>query len=116
MMSIIHEQIEDGRWIIRVNGRLDQSLTPRLAEHLEQLLETEPSQITVDMQHVTYINSNGLRCLVSSWRRARQQGGDIILCSLSPRLQEIFEMVGFDKIFVIQTACEERDSKLEIGD
>ena len=108
-MSIEHEQITEGHWIIHVNGRLDQSLSPRLAEHLKQILETKPSQIIVDMQHVTYINSNGLRCLASSWRQARQQAGDIILCGLTSRLQEIFEMVGFDKNFVIQAECEEGD-------
>ena len=56
---------------------------------------------------VTYINSGGLRCLVSSWRKARQQSGDLILCGLSSRLHEIFAMVGFDKVFQITTTIEE---------
>jgi anti-anti-sigma factor len=55
---------------------------------------------------VAYINSGGLRCLVTAWRRARQAQGDLLLCGLNQRLNEVFTMVGFDKVFGIYSSCE----------
>ena len=59
------------------------------------------------MTEATYINSGGLRCLVSAWRRTREQGGDLVLCGLNSRLEEIFSLVGFDRVFHIYATYED---------
>lgn len=99
-MSIKQEQVSGIQRLI-VSGRIDQEQTPLLEEHLNNLLNAGHHTLIVDLADATYINSGGLRCLVSAWRKARQQGGNLILCSLNDRLQEIFSMVGFDKFFSI---------------
>jgi anti-sigma B factor antagonist len=87
--------------VVHVRGRIDQSLTPQLEQVLNELLDEEHYQVIVDMENATYINSGGLRALVSAWRKARQHDGNLVLWGLNPRLQEIFAMVGFDKVFNI---------------
>jgi anti-sigma B factor antagonist len=72
---------------------------------LEELLENGHNHLLVDLTQTTYINSGGLRCLVSAWRRAKANEGSLSLCGLNQRLQEIFAMVGFDKVFVIYANC-----------
>ncbi|MFQ5421945.1 MAG: STAS domain-containing protein, partial [Anaerolineae bacterium] len=64
------------------------------------------NRLIVDLADTSYINSGGLRCLVTVWRQARQKEGNLVLCGLSPRIQEIFTMVGFDKVFQIYTNPE----------
>ncbi len=99
-MSI--EQQQFGKFhLIRVNGRLDHSQTPQLEARLTHLLDAGHHFLVTDLTHTNYINSGGLRCLVSAWRKARQQEGDLVLCGLNNRLQEIFNMIGFDKVFQI---------------
>lgn len=88
-------------WLVGVKGRLDQDLTPQLEQNLTELLEQGRVNLVIDLSGVEYINSGGLRCLVSAWRRARQQNGNVALRGLSPRIQDIFNMVGFDKVFQI---------------
>ncbi len=105
-MSITQTQ-SDNTHHISVNGRLDQAQTPRLEATLTSLLDAGRPIIIVDLTETTYINSGGLRCLVSAWRQARQQDGDLVLCGLNERLQEIFSMVGFDKVFAIYPDFEE---------
>ncbi len=105
-MTIECQPRPDGSWVIAASGRLDQAQTPRLEAELNQLLDLGRDQILVDLSQASYINSGGLRCLVSAWRRARQEGGDLTLCGLNERLQEIFVMVGFDKVFHIETGCD----------
>lgn len=110
-MTIWHERLpHTDAYLVGVSGRLDQSLNPELEETLNQLLENGHSDLIVDLSRTTYINSGGLRCLVSAWRRARSANGALRLCGLNPRLQEIFAMVGFDKVFEIHPNCDEARS------
>lgn len=96
----------DDLWLVGVRGRLDQSLTPTLEQKLNSLLAEGHSHLIVDLTEVEYINSGGLRCLVSAWRAARLQEGNVSLCGLNDRLSEIFGMVGFDKVFQIYPTCD----------
>jgi anti-anti-sigma factor len=63
--------------------------------------------LIIDLNNINYINSGGLRCLVSAWRRTKAQNGDIVLFGLNDRILEVFTMVGFDKIFhIVDTSLE----------
>jgi anti-sigma B factor antagonist len=105
-MTVWQEKLPQSEtWLVGVNGRLDQSLNPKLEEILNELLDGGRRHLVVDLTQVTYINSGGLRCLVSAWRRAKADGGALTLCGLNERLQEIFSMVGFDKVFEIREDC-----------
>ncbi len=105
-MSIQQQQLPHNTWLISVQGRLDQEQTPLLEQQLLTLLEKGTCRFIIDLAETTYINSGGLRCLVSAWRQARQKEGNLVLCGLNTRLQEIFSMVGFDKVFKIYTNTE----------
>ena len=100
-MKIWQEEAADGVWIVGVDGRLDQALNPTLEQHLTTLLEGGQCKLIVDLTQANYINSGGLRTLVTGWRKAKQQDGNLVLCGLNGRLQEIFGMVGFDQLFQI---------------
>jgi anti-sigma B factor antagonist len=107
-MSVWQEKIPQSESrLIGVNGRLDQTLTPKLEETLNEILDNGNYNLVVDLTNTTYINSGGLRCLVSAWRRAKANQGSLKLCGLNSRLQEIFTMVGFDKVFEIYADCAE---------
>ena len=58
-------------------------------------------RLVIDMNEATYINSSGLRVLISVLRASNKQGGDVVLASLNQRLTDIFHMAGFDKVFSI---------------
>lgn len=98
-MSISYEEINHETWLVTVSGRLDQTLTPDLEAQLEALLQEGHNRIVIDLTDVTYINSGGLRCLVTAWRKAKKDGGNVVLTGLRSRVHEVFTMVGFDKVF-----------------
>ncbi len=95
------EALEQGVWLIGARGRLDHNLVPHLESTLTQSIDAGNFHLVVDLGQVTYINSGGLRALVVGWRAVRKQGGDLYLCRLTSRLREIFEMVGFYRIFAV---------------
>lgn len=115
-MSVWQEKLpQSDTWLIGISSRLDQSLTPALETALNELLDNGHIALIVDLTHATYINSGGLRCLVSAWRRAKAGDGALTLCGLNSRLQEIFAMVGFDKVFTIHDDCATARSQARQG-
>ena len=98
-MTIWQRALPGDLYLVGVEGRLDQTVTPELEAELDQILVSGQHRIIVDMSGVNYINSGGLRCLVSAWRKAQRQGGSVVLAGLTPRVLEIVAMVGFDKVF-----------------
>lgn len=100
-MKIWQETTTNGISIVGVDGRLDQTLNPALEQQLNTLLDEGQCKLIVDLTQANYINSGGLRTLVTGWRKAKQQDGNLVLCGLNGRLQEIFGMVGFDQLFQI---------------
>ena len=106
-MSVTYRQLDDDIWIVTTQGRLDQSLNPQLEQSLNELLDNGHQRFIIDLSEVTYINSGGLRCLVTGWRRSRARGGDLVLFGLNSRLEEIFSLVGFDRVFQIYNSIDD---------
>lgn len=98
-MSIWRENISDKICLIHVKGRLDQTLTPELERELLHNLGEGKCQLIVDLSEVIYVNSSGLRTLLTAWREANEKDARILLCCLSDRVLEVFQIVGFDKVF-----------------
>ncbi len=100
-MSIWREDLSESISLVGLSGRLDQTVIPKVESALLKELEEGNAQLIVDMTEVSYVNSGGLRCLLTAWRKANDQDGRIVLCSLSDRVKDVFEIVGFDKVFEI---------------
>lgn len=100
-MSISQQELRHNTWLVSVSGRLDQNQTPDLEAQLDALLDQGHNRIIIDLTDVNYINSGGLRCLVTAWRKAKKEGGNVVLTGLRSRVNEVFSMVGFDKVFDI---------------
>lgn len=93
---------EKNYWQIDLAGRLDSKNSNTLEDILnEALVEQEHYRLIVNLDGVDYISSSGLKALVSAWRLARDNGGDVLLTNLRNRIQEIFNMIGFDMMFNI---------------
>ena len=87
-------------------GRLDALAAPRLGQELEDVVSSGKVHIVLDMHDVTYICSNTLRVLLLALRRVRLLGGKLVFCCLSPRIDLILQMSGFDQVFVIVDSVE----------
>lgn len=109
---ISHTQHDEGFDTVKLIGRLDQETIPALESQLQAILAENRYKIILDLAETTYTNSGGLRIIVAVWREARQHNGDLILTGLNEQLQEIFGMVGFDKILTIMDNNDEAQEQL----
>ncbi len=113
-MTISCHEISGEIWVVGAQGRLDQRLNPRLEQMLNDLINDGHTRLIVDLSQSNYINSGGLRCLVTAWRQVREQGGDLVLCGLNGRVQEIFALIGFDRVFSIHSSCEDAQNHFQL--
>jgi anti-anti-sigma factor len=89
----------DGVQVVGVTGRLDHNTVPTLERTLLDVIAADHAWIIADLTEVTYINSGGLRALVTAWRQARHRQGDLVIAGMSERVASVFNMIGFDKVF-----------------
>jgi anti-anti-sigma factor len=99
--------------VLMVSGRLDASTVSILEHSMLRSLLTGAKVIIIDMGEVTYISSSGLRVLLSTRRQVRERGGDVVLCTLSPNVRDVFDMVGFTVLFRV---CGSLDEAKQTGE
>lgn len=98
-MNIKFEARTDQVYCIEPQGRLDAVTVPALESVLDQHLAANHVRLVLDMAGVTYLSSSGLRALLRARKGAQAAGGDVVLCNMTPRVREVFEMIGFTSLF-----------------
>jgi anti-anti-sigma factor len=97
----ITEKVENEVSIFAPDGRIDSEGALDLEMALQVAYEEGTSRIILDLSEVTYINSAGLRILADFLCRMQERGGDLLLVRLSPRIQRVLQIIGFDNFFRI---------------
>lgn len=97
----------NGIAIITPEGRIDSSNAHELRRALGSILDANNTNLVIDLHNVDYISSAGLREIVSAFKRARQQGGDVRLCSANLRVREVFELAGLNSIMELFESQDE---------
>jgi anti-sigma B factor antagonist len=79
---------------LHLQGEIDAHTTPRLGEALAPFVVAGGQPVRIDMSAVTFMDSSGLRVIVSSTSEARSSGGDIVLVSPTPAVTRVIEISG----------------------
>jgi anti-sigma B factor antagonist len=92
--------------VLSLSGELDISAKEGLRELFDAQLKNGRSTIVVDLHEVSFIDSVGLGVLVGALRRCRENDGDLRLVTESPRLLQLFDITGLDRVFSISPSVE----------
>ncbi|MBI5649142.1 MAG: STAS domain-containing protein [Chloroflexi bacterium] len=95
--------------LVAPRGRLDAAGARPLDEELKTHIAAGRIHLIVDLKETRYVSSNGMRVLLAAHKRAQKFGGGLVLCCLTPRLIEIFEMAGFDRVFAVYASRAEAE-------
>jgi len=93
--------------LLTVTGRLDAASAPQLKQQIDTLFEQGRYRLVLDLAHLEYVASPGLRVLIEARKRARDRkltdidGGDVRIAHLPPRIKEVFDLTGFTSLFEI---------------
>ena len=99
-MTIVQRE-RDGVMELSISGRLDAVSAVEADRDFSSVIDAGHENLLVNLGSLDYISSAGLRVLLVVAKRIQQNGGKVVLCSLSPNVREVFEISGFSSIFKI---------------
>jgi anti-sigma B factor antagonist len=79
---------------LRLAGELDVLSAPALVAEVDALLHQPVHTVAIDAAGVSFIDSAGLRALITAHRRAGQLGVDLVVDDPSPSLGRVLEVTG----------------------
>jgi anti-sigma B factor antagonist len=94
-------QSRDGLSILSLEGYLDAHTAPQFEKAVEEEFEAGNLRLIVECSKLTYISSAGLGVFMSFVEEIREAGGDIKICGLTPKVMQVFEILGFPALFDI---------------
>lgn len=86
-----------GLLMMELAGDLDAGTFGRFEKMLESALDAGHSRIIMDLAGLNYINSAGVGVILAATSRARSAAGDIVLVRPTPKVSDVFDLVGMHK-------------------
>ncbi len=97
----IHKATEQGLSVLGLEGYLDAHTAPEFEKAVQTEFEAGRVQMAIDCSKLTYISSAGLGVFMSFIEEIRAAGGDIKICGLTPKVFQVFDILGFSALFDI---------------
>lgn len=89
---------EAGVLVAQVHGRIDGVNSLKFQDALATVLEENITALVLDLEHLSYISSAGLRVVLFIGRELQNRDKKFAVCSLSELVGDVFRVSGFDKI------------------
>lgn len=99
--------------ILDLKGELDAHTASELEAALQKCQDDEHNFIVVNGENLQYISSAGLGVFMAYIEEVREQGGDIKIAALQPKVYNVFDLLGFPMLFDIVKTEEEAVHKFE---
>ncbi len=85
--------------LVRLQGELDHHWTGRLREAVDGELARDPvHNVIFNLQGLTFTDSSGVGVLLGRYRRIRERGGLMAVCSASEAVLKVLQIAGLPRI------------------
>ena len=99
-MLTINKTVENGKAVLKPEGRIDTVTAPEMDKVVKELLP-ELTDLTFDFEKLSYISSAGLRILLTSQKVMNKQGS-MKLIHVNDTVRDILDVAGFLNILTIE--------------
>src|SRR5512137_1769812 len=111
----IGQREQEGVSVLELKGYLDAHTAPKLEEALQNLLKNSRFNIVVNCRDLSYISSAGLGVFMAFIEDVRKNKGDIKLSNMSPKVFDIFDLLGFPLLYDIVKEEQEAINRFAEG-
>jgi anti-sigma B factor antagonist len=87
----------DGLVHVALVGELDLSTVAKVQEELRRVEASSPATLVVDLSKLTFLDSTGLRCIVTADERARAEGRRIVIVRGPDAVQRVFTITRLEE-------------------
>jgi anti-sigma B factor antagonist len=91
----------DGRTVVRLRGDLDASTSPRLFAQFAQLSRHGITHLELDLTRLEFMDSSGLSVVVAEHKRAKADGGGLVILYPNRRVIRLFQLSGLMSYLVV---------------
>ncbi len=93
--------------ILELNGELDAHTASELEAAIQKCQSDKQYHIIVNGENLQYISSAGLGVFMAYIEEVRDEGGDIKIAALRPKVYNVFDLLGFPMLFdIMETEAE----------
>ena len=109
----IHYRDGEGVSVIELKGYLDAHTAPDLETAFQKLLTEKKYNVVVNCRDLSYISSAGLGVFMAYVEDIRKNMGDIKLTNMSPKVYNVFDLLGFPILYEIYKDEQEAVSRFK---
>ena len=92
----IRTECSGGEHVIELTGELDLDGAERVTQELLRAEATDAQRIVLDLSHLRFIDSNGIRLILAAHGRSRGDGDRLALIRGPRAVHRVFELTGID--------------------
>jgi anti-sigma B factor antagonist len=101
----------DSVQVLDLKGELDAHTASELEAAIQKCQQEGSTRIVINGEHLQYISSAGLGVFMAYIEEVREQGGDIKIAALQPKVFNVFDLLGFPMLFDILESEQEAIDK-----
>jgi anti-anti-sigma factor len=98
---MLDTHLDDGTLTVIFPDRLDTLNADEINKELMTHVSTGQLDFILDMGHLTYISSSGLRVLLILQKKVSPLNGQVSLANVAPDILQIIDISGFTSLFDI---------------
>ena len=103
----VTSRTDGDRTVVDVTGEIDVYTAPLLREELASLIDSEHTDLVVDLTKVGFMDSTGLGVLVGALKKVRTLGGDLRLVIDQEKILKVFRITALTQVFTIHSSIDE---------
>jgi anti-sigma B factor antagonist len=92
-LTLEEHPLPNGAVHLALRGELDLSTVAELEHRLAELLDGR-ADLVVDLHHLAFVDSCGLRTLLTAAQQAAREGSSLQLTRGRPQVMRVFELAG----------------------
>jgi anti-anti-sigma factor len=98
-MEILEVTTQDsgGHMTVSLKGELDLSSVGKVEEELERVEKDGPSVLVLDLSQLSFLDSTGLRAVVTADERARSNGRRLVIIRGPDPVQRVFAITRLEE-------------------
>lgn len=98
------------RAVVSVGGEVDLETAFQLGEHALEALRNVSPDLVLDITDVAFMDSTGLKVMVTIQRRAELAGGSFAVVGASRPVQRMLSLTGLDQVFTLHDSMDDLTS------
>ncbi|WP_078380106.1 anti-sigma F factor antagonist [Sutcliffiella halmapala] len=116
MSLTVDLEVKQNVLCVRLAGELDHHTAENLREQASTIIQKQQiTHIILNLEQLSFMDSSGLGVILGRYKQIKNNGGEMVVCSISPAVKRLFEMSGLFKIIRLEESEKNALQKLGVA-